>query len=48
MATVKEILNNKNHQIFPVKSTDTVTLALQIMKEYGLNNKGNSCFLFFL
>jgi len=38
MATVKEILKNKHHQIFSVKSTDAVTLALQIMKEHRVRS----------
>jgi len=38
MTTVKEILKNKHHQIFSVKSTDAVTLALQIMKEHRVRS----------
>ena len=38
MATVKEILKNKSHQIFSVKSSDAVTLALQIMKEHRVRS----------
>jgi len=38
MTTVKDILKNKNHQIFSVKSDDAVTLALQIMKEYRVRS----------
>jgi len=38
MATVKELLKNKHHQIFSVKSTDAVTLALQIMKEHRVRS----------
>ena len=38
MATVKELLNNKDHQIFSVKPTDAVTLALQIMKEHRVRS----------
>jgi CBS domain-containing protein len=34
MTLVKDILKNKSHQIFSVKSTDAVTLALQIMQEH--------------
>ena len=38
MATVKEILKNKSHKIFSVKSTDAVTLALQVMKEHRVRS----------
>lgn len=38
MAKVKEILKNKSHQIFSVKSSDAVTLALQIMKEHRVRS----------
>ena len=38
MTTVKEILKNKHHQIFSVKSGDAVTLALQIMKEHRVRS----------
>jgi len=38
MATVKEILKNKSHQIFSVKSANAVTLALQIMKEHRVRS----------
>jgi CBS domain-containing protein len=38
MATVKEILKNKSHQIFSVKSADAVTIALQIMKEHRVRS----------
>lgn len=38
MATVKDILKNKRHEIFSVKSTDAVTLALQIMKEHRVRS----------
>lgn len=38
MATVKEILKNKDHQIFSVKSGDAVTPALQIMKEHRVRS----------
>ena len=38
MATVKEILKNKDHQIFSIKSGDPVTLALQIMKEHRIRS----------
>ncbi|MBU3621028.1 CBS domain-containing protein [Polynucleobacter sp. CS-Odin-A6] len=38
MTTVKDILKNKQHQIFSVKSTDAVTLALEIMKEHRIRS----------
>jgi CBS domain-containing protein len=38
MTTVKEILRNKSHQIFSVKSGDPVTQALQIMKDHRVRS----------
>lgn len=38
MATVKDILQNKHHQIFSVKSTDAVTVALEIMREQRIRS----------
>lgn len=42
MVTVKDILQDKHHQIFSVKPNDVVTLALETdMKDYRLDTKGN-------
>lgn len=38
MTTVKEILKNKRHQIYSVKSSDAITLALEMMKEHRVRS----------
>ena len=38
MTRVKDILKNKQHRIFSVKSTNIVTLALEMMKEHRIRS----------